>query len=109
MQRDSALSREGPIQEDTDPQERLLVYSELQTRTTRSSHQQPLILLNRQKFLVKWGKSHNHSHEENAKDSLAEVDLLPVSPTQAGAELVRRRKASLVCSRESHGGAAVPR
>ena len=96
MPRDSALPQEDPIQEDTDPQERLLVYSELRTWTTRSSHQQPLILLNRQKFLIKWGKSHNHSHEENAKGSLAKSWPL-TSFTDTGRSRICLEKKNFAC------------
>ena len=96
MQHGSALPLEDPIQEDTDPQERLLVCSELQTWTTRSSHQQPLILLNRQKFLIKWGKSHNHSHEENAKGSLAKSWPL-TSFTDTGRSRICLEKKNFAC------------
>ena len=95
MQRDSALPQEDPIQEDTDLPERLLVYSELQTRTTRSSHQQPLILLNRQKFLIKWGKSHNHSHEENDKDLTKSWPL--TSFTNTGRSRICLEKKNFAC------------
>ena len=95
MQRGSALPQEDPIQEDTDLPERRLVYSELQMRTTRSSHQQPLILLNRQKFLIKWGKSHNHSHEENDKDLSKSWPL--TSFTNTGRSRICLEKKNFTC------------